>query len=458
MVATRRSAATNVSTMSGHLKPKVKKIDNDTIHVVRPNDQAHDDVPTTPVSKSSCTTLEDDPGTISGHDLSITSPSTGETPEIPISSKLPPLQRASEIPYPSIETLIPHLQPWAIKPTGSQGSAKNPIVVIEDSPPSRLAVRRKRKRQTEPHKFMDRHSKLYTYRPSNPAPVPKPANGSTFTGHRSHDIYRMMNAKLTSMGWEGKPVYGQDVPYEAHVHAQYMAQQHGTPYTHHSQRPPANLHPFPQSSKDPYTTSHTPSVPHSTPQPPSETVLRHEAVRYIQEHTSSRPEQTSLPNSESTLITRSPQHPSKFKLDTDLALLTHQSLLLAQLFESYPHSTDQTRVREAIGMLVTVQNQRFEQWMDSEAPREAKHTRTVSASSVLSRPQVTQEMRGREQKDEEMRGVLSARAGLWQDGSGLGVADVYALEVEGEVSPREVVAMGGDEDVEVRFWEVGGQE
>jgi hypothetical protein len=108
-------------------------------------------------------------------------------------------------------------------------------------------------------------------------------------------------------------------------------------------------------------------------------------------------------------------------------------------------------------MLVAVQNQCLAAWMERESAASRKRGRSntdsaISVSSDIKRAKTA--MRGLEEderkekeRDEEVRRCLSAAARMWQDGSGLGVADVFAAEAEGarEGSGVERVKMVEDD-------------
>lgn len=450
MVITRRSAA-KASTADRLLEIQGENIKSRIAQIAKCNKKAKEDVPATTASKSSHITPGDTLESIGNYDLSMTSPSTGETPEKATKNSPLRLQKPNDIPYPSIEPFVPPpFRPLAPKPANSKGSANNPIVVIGDSPPSRASVATKRKRQTEPHKFMDRHSKLYTYRPTRAALALQPANGSTFTGHQSHDVYRMMNAKLASTGYEGNGVcihgggYGGQYP-----RVQYVAQQHGTfthPHTQYHHHPPASVCPIPPH----------PLNQHFVSQPLSEVSLRQKAAQYVRDYTWISPhkrwtpkdaEQSSTSNPAEHMADKSPGHSNNSNLNifsdntaNHLTHLTHQSTLLTQLFKCYPHSTDPADLRQDIRMLFLAQNQRLEAWLSKETEHESNHG---NMSLVAGRGlKTTEEMQVQKLRDEEVRGFLSAGAGMWQDGSGLGVADVYA-EVEVEETDGVELERGG---------------
>lgn len=128
--------------------------------------------------------------------------------------------------------------------------------------------------------------------------------------------------------------------------------------------------------------------------------------------------------------------------NTDITRLTEHTVLLTSLLELYPRSKDQKGLRQDIAMLASVQHQRFEAWhkREADAARQKKkriQTTLLRASSSSSAAHhgaasgraASQPLDlGTETtvRDGEIRHLLSARAGLWQDGSGVGVADVYS--------------------------------
>lgn len=349
------------------------------------------------------------------------------------------------------------------------GSSHNPIVVLEDSPPPKVRPQTRDYKRVEPHRFQSRHSKLYTYKPSRPALVPKTANGNTFTGHQSHDIYRMHTAKMATPAWE--PIGQQGISFEM----QYpMSAQYLTP------RPNASYCP-PQPHVQHYT-HNTPTYPQSMTIPlPTEEQIRKKALQYVREHSrlsprkrkiAEDPDETSDSESEEIdlEVTLSPDdrvqvlpkgssydvlpNPS-FQLTT---LIEHASLLTSFL-RVYPQSADQRGLREDIAMLASVQNQQLADWLNFEVQQsqdeKTMHTPrlTISSDEPTNLParltdQGQAEAEKRKTQDEEIRALLSADAKLWQDGSGLGVADVYAavpaVEEETDESRGKIVVSASD--------------
>ncbi|KAF2849238.1 hypothetical protein T440DRAFT_519479 [Plenodomus tracheiphilus IPT5] len=158
--------------------------------------------------------------------------------------------------------------------------------------------------------------------------------------------------------------------------------------------------------------------------------------------------------------------------------LTEHTALLTSLLKLYPSSRDKKGLREDIAMLLSVQNQRLEAWLKSETElsrsmKKTGHTissegggneKVVSAytgRSALVRMRKKMEPgaleKGRERgKDERVRGLLSAGAGMWQDGSGVGVVDVFAGE-RGEGESGDEV-LGGDDGGRPALKDGGGDE
>jgi hypothetical protein len=374
----------------------------DTINVQRPHNRKAAKVTTTP--ELPIVVLNSTPSSTGGmEDLSLTSPSIHES--IQRTPKTPKRKRDAPIPE---RTLSSALRRLTAKPGTSKGSAHNPIILEEYSPrrkpnpfPTRVEP------SQEPHKFNHRNGKLYTSRPVREPLVPKPANGIKFTGDKGSDLYRMINAKATAVTWTPHVTQtnvGYGVPFEIRypLSAQYMAQQPST--TGQYQSPYARHHNYMGVS----------------PNGDSEEMLRKKARHYTQvlsnnEHP--RESSTGIPRSAGTNRSASIAKCSK-KLrvyqdapDDHITQLVAQSSLLTSLLQMYPKSADQKGLRDDIGSLVSAQKQRVEQWIQSESP--------VSSASRDA---------GVDKKDEAVRNLLSATAGLWRDGSGEGVADVFSKE------------------------------
>jgi hypothetical protein len=111
-------------------------------------------------------------------------------------------------------------------------------------------------------------------------------------------------------------------------------------------------------------------------------------------------------------------------------LIEHTSLITS-LLQLYSHSTDPKGLKNDISMMFQVQNQYVTGWMkaeslDSHKRRKIDGDSTVSLDDCL-RPIMTSATRAQNEKDDMLRQVLSANADMWQDGTGHGVADVFAV-------------------------------
>lgn len=110
-------------------------------------------------------------------------------------------------------------------------------------------------------------------------------------------------------------------------------------------------------------------------------------------------------------------------------LIEHTSLITS-LLQIYHHSTDQKGLREEISMMASAQTQHMAEWMSSESQDLRKRRRVhrqdaINADTELG-PNTALWNRALNDKDREVRQVFSASADMWQDGTGHGVADVYA--------------------------------
>ncbi|KAJ4362653.1 hypothetical protein N0V95_001361 [Ascochyta clinopodiicola] len=76
------------------------------------------------------------------------------------------------------------------------GTSHNPIVLTENSPPPNNQVKTGHCMKIKAQMFQEKHSKSYTFESPYAALGPEYATGSTFTGHQSHDLYRMHTAKM----------------------------------------------------------------------------------------------------------------------------------------------------------------------------------------------------------------------------------------------------------------------
>ena len=386
-------------------------------------------------------------------DLTLTSPSTGRIYEKGSPTKVG--QSLSEQAKPSTTQVMAALSKFT-----TPGSSHNPIVLIEDSPQARVSRKNKEHSKAEPHRFQDRHRKLYTYNAPRLALVSKPANGSTFTGDPGHDMYRMRTAKMALPVWQmGEPQHVRpDLPFEMQypMSAQYLVSQQSA--AHPLTRPAI------QYFAPPPLTHPQHMVPHSL----NEEQIRRRAVQYVREYSRSSSckrkmvedrDETSESESEevhqdNTIPTRK-SHLTQIPIGSirpksspvtvlpdphfQLTPLIDQASLLTSLLRVYPQSADQKGLREDIAMLAPIQNQHLADWLNFEAGQSPKlgnpHTPHVSRSPASSPKKAfthrltNSELAEAEKKrkhDDEIRHLLSADAKHWQDGSGLGVADVYA--------------------------------
>lgn len=386
-------------------------------------------------------------------ELTLTSPSTGRASHNSQPTRLDQPKQVSA--KPSTEQVMA-----ALKKFTTPGSSHNPIVLLDNSSPPKVQQTLKDHNKVEPHMFQNRHSKLYTYKTPRPALEPRPTKRSTFTGHPSHDMYRMRTAKMAAPGWHmsGYQQTQPDLPFEMQfpIAARYLGPQVCTAY------PPArpNLQYFPPPS--PSYSAYAASMPLNEEQ------LRSKALQYMREYSRSSPRKRKIAEDPDET---SESDATEVDLDTTLPLclsrstlmasgsaklrsgpvtippdprfqltpLIEQASLLTSLLRVYPRSTDQKGLREDIAMLASIQNQHLADWLNFEVSQSRKlaspHTPRVSRGQAISptKPAISYltagELAAAEQKrrqDNEIRGLLSANAKVWQDGSGLSVADVFS--------------------------------
>lgn len=224
-------------------------------------------------------------------------------------------------------------------PVNFAGALSNPIIV-SDSPPRQLTREpyQRHLQQTEPHQFMDNGYRHINYQPPRPMLAPRPTHGNTFTGHRSHDIYRMMNAKHSAAPRQhhgvppAVPTYPQPFEERYPAIARAAARQRNppphTPATHISSAyvPSPYLHSnygpstygMPTYGPPTYTNPYTHQV---TPVPvfqilPSnhEDDLRKKAMQYIRESSKPHPRKRKLSEVEPEETSASEsEEPSKSK-------------------------------------------------------------------------------------------------------------------------------------------------
>lgn len=393
------------------------------------------------ISLSTISTTLSRPSSEQG-DPTLTSPSAGETSNyLPQAEPCPPLQD---------QVIIPAAQ---VVP----GTSRNPIDIVDDSPPRTPQAETKQQRMVEPHMLQNRHQQPHSYEHAWPLLAPKSVNGSTFTGQRIHEAHRMRTAKMTQPVWYPSRAHGfqQGLPIDIMypLSAKYVAfaqtAAFSQPVIHYAPCPPSYLVQKPASTPNP---------------PPTEEQLRAEAVQYVRQYSRSSPRKRratgdpdetsesemqgikdsdalSSRSSNTKQIVKSAVEPTSAILPDphfQLTPLVEHASLLTSLLRVYPESTEQTGLREDIALLASVQNQHLIDWLNFERGQSRKqgNTSTSRVSNITAnsrartlaahvKEQGKAETETRRRHDDEIRCLLSANAKLWQDGSGLGVADVY---------------------------------
>ncbi|KAF1837390.1 hypothetical protein BDW02DRAFT_139525 [Decorospora gaudefroyi] len=461
MVLTRRSSAKADTATNNPRQSNMTPCADTTIHRLPSNSVV--DPPVTPRMANAALNAAPT-GNINEHDLSSTCPSTEKTPEV-ITVSTPKTQDSTDLHQRTVSSALRRLAP---QPFGNMsGSSRNPIIVNETSSPPRPTARtpkrkhRRNGRLPEPHKFLNKgYRDLYNYRISGPALAATPANGSTFTGHRGDDLHRMMNAKLTAApNWNPHAAWGRNtrtVPFEV----QYSISAH---HSAQKQQQSMLIQPSPHAQ---YYQYQAPPIPYPMLPSQNEDMLRKKAAQCIRESARPSPrkrklsdvdpEETNTDDAESekpedvvqssaskkatrlnTNSLRSPQttvspHEND-KLITygdpnlDINRLIEHSSLITSLLHTYPHSTDQTSLRQVISMIVALQNQHITAWInaDTQNPRKRSKSNSDSAICVDGDVHASTAVKVQKERDTALRKVFSADADLWQDGTGHGVVDVF---------------------------------
>jgi hypothetical protein len=440
---------------------------NETIRVQQPRYKNRVKVYTSPEPRLANSTTT--PSSTGGmENISLTSPSVTESLISDISIT-PKRKREPQLPE---RTLSSALRQLVAKSSNSKGSAHNPIVLEEYSPRRKpIPLPPRTEPEQEPHKFKKRHRKLYAYHPDRPALAPKPASGNTLTGDKSGDMYRMMNAKGIAAGWTlpltaanstppiapanwtpptatANVTYGVPFAVQYPMSAQYMSQQPVSVPIHSYESPYARYH----------------NSMGVTLSGDSEDMLREKALQYARESSwlhnrknvlSSDPDETSADESAAaspsitvSMYSGSSSAVKKKKLQVyqdpnkHISPLITQTSLLTSLLQIYHKSTDQKGLREDIAMLVLVQNQRVKEWMRVESETVRERRRSDAGMSRARRAVNGLLAEEKKKKDNAMRDLLSAGAGMWQDGSGEGVADVFADQGSVPVQTALPVSLG----------------
>lgn len=224
--------------------------------------------------------------------------------------------------------------------------------------------------------FQDRHRSLYRCGTDRRALLPKPANGSIFTGHKSHDMYRMMNAKQAAHGLTPArlPTSLTDEASIPQVGLQYPLSTHYLPT---AQVPPYQY--WPTASAYASHQHHTPylinaNMPYDIQ---IEHSLRRRALQYVRQHSRPRsasnpvcvaPDETSGPktdtkNSQPSLRPR--RSNAKACSQDRLQTLIAQTSLLTSLLQVYPASVDQDKLREDISTLASTHAEYMKAWIET---------------------------------------------------------------------------------------------
>ena len=151
----------------------------------------------------------------------------------------------------------------------------------------------------------------------------------------------------------------------------------------------------------------------------------------------------------------------------DLKVLMAHTQLLTNMFDVYPQSRDQAGLREDMGMLISIQNQRFHDWVASEKAERTRKQAKLFNVDLDSDRMVYAFMRGgrggdetetetenedkvaegkektRTEKEEDVLKTIDSTAEIWEKSKGLGIVDVFA---NGDGGSSRVVGEGEDVD------------
>ena len=448
MVSTRRSTANALPTHAAIKNPQSTKSSSETIHVCKPHNLQLSEMPMTP--KIPSTPIGKEPsGNTSEPDLSLACPFTDDVSEEIIVSARRNQNKSPDTARGTVPYTPPRLVPKSL--ASMSGSCQDPIIVEETVSPPRLTARAPKQklrhgheRRPEPHLFMGKgYRELYNYGVARLDIAAMPATGSTFTGHQSHDIYRMMHAKTKAPpNFSLSAVPGRNTltaPFESQYPrtAPVLTQQHGQ---HHEYPTPVFCYPVAPSQ--------------------NEYIIRDRAAQYIQEYSGAsahkrrhsdfgydeigNPEAGQPTVNNQPPWSRQPPHQTIVPLFKPQFGLIHQNIhcgvnthhliehasILTSLLQIYPNSSNQRGLREDISMLVSLQNQHIAQWIKAESQHSPKRRKSNTDTAALVANRTTQPTglgtRAENEEDKALRRVFSANADMWQDGTGHGVADVFA--------------------------------
>jgi hypothetical protein len=151
--------------------------------------------------------------------------------------------------------------------------------------------------------------------------------------------------------------------------------------------------------------------------------------------------------------------------DLDLEVLVSHTQLLTDMLHAYPRSRDKIGLREDMETLISIQNQRFHDWVAGEKVERTRKKAKLFNANIDSDRMVYAFMRGgyggdeteSEQDDEvvgekekekaatdkKVLGAIASTADMWEKKKGMGIVDVFA-NGEGGSS----LAMSEDDDVD----------
>jgi hypothetical protein len=356
----------------------------------------------------------------------------------------------------------------------TSGSSRSPIRLTEGPPRIDLTVK---DNKPVPHMFQDRHSKLYTWKaPSISSWAPKPADGSTFTGHTGQDMYRMRKAKMASQSQQGVTSHmpslmdykmasqsQQGVPPHmpslmksqlalrqpmAAQQQRTFQQQRAVPAIRHI-APPQIKHPLYTLPPSAGTQTHAQGLQHTREYPGSTLRKRKMSATHdqgsepepgrIDQGTTMRPHISTSQQRSSENAKNSRPIPTLPDVQLQLTSIIERASLLTSLLRMYPQSADPEGLRQEIRMLASVQNQHLANWLNFEDRQtrnpSSPHTLQPGRSTVnLSAKPIERDLSSgtmaeaelRRRQDDKMRQLMSADAEHWQGGSALSVADVHA--------------------------------
>ena len=325
-------------------------------------------------------------------DLSRLPPSTGNTPERTKGHK----KYSSELKE-QHEAVHRQTQILGRPITSNAGSAHNPINLLEDSP---LPKSRSEKRSApEPHQFVERHKKLYKRQVQALSRAPsRSTSGSPYLGDLSEDTTeRTRRDVLASFRNSNR----QRARNEA-----ARPRQHLSTAQHTMQRVrPTSYSQWPHHG---YEAREEPMVSRE---------MSYSNFTGISGNL--RAEQTGAFNNTTAQFVQ----------------LSECNATLTELLKHYPYSNDQEKLRADISTLASIQNRCVQDWTraESQAQRKRSSDSAIDLSSDSESSRLMEEaaegkeaeQEKRKEQDDAVRAYFSSHADIWQDGSGMGVSDVF---------------------------------